>query len=165
MAAPYRTVTHPDLKMDTSFSIEFSRTSTDDLFGVFVITMKEVKMTTEVLMELIAMLQTRFHFILSHSQQEGELEEEMFCETAYQQIIHTKDQIANFFGEDATVTLDRNVEFYRDACMDMIYRASLQLTFGAPIMNGEEDRHWEYSSVSESTMERVMNLLSGAEVM
>lgn len=148
--------------MKTSFSIDLSHTSTGGLFGIFIIKMKETKMTQEILMELIDMIQSEFHFILSHPHQEGELEEDMFCQTAYQNILCAKDRIANFFGEDADVMLDRNVAFYRDTCMDMIFRSSLQLTLGAPDLDLER---WDYTIISENTMGRVVNILSKAEVM
>lgn len=121
-------------------------------------------MTHETLMELIHMLQSDLHFIMTHVNQEGELEEDVFCQTSFQTILDVKDHVANFFGEDATVTLDRNVEFYRDACMDILFHSSLQLTMGVPIPS-EEEAHWEYTVLSEPTMDRITHLLSRAEVM
>lgn len=152
------------LTMDTSFSIDLSKPDTGSLFGILTVTMKEVKMTHETLMELIHILQSDLHFILTHMNQEGELDEEMFCQTSFQNILHMKDHVANFFGEDANVTLDRNVEFYRDACMDMLFHTSLQITMGAPIFS-EDEGHWEYTIVSEPTIDRLEQILSGAEVM
>ena len=151
--------------MNTSFSIELSHIYTGGLFGLFVVKMKETKMTRETLNEMINMLQHDFHFILSHLYQEGELEEEVFCQTAYQHIIRAKDRIANFFGEDAEIILDRNVEFYRDVCMDMIFRVSLELTLGAPSPLDENLEHWDHTAINENTMERVVDILSAAEVM
>lgn len=154
----------PYLTMDTSFSIEFSKRDTGSLFGLFVITMKDVKMTHETLMELVHMLQSDLHFILTHTTQEGELDEEVFCQTSFQKILDAKDRVANLFGEDATVTLDRNVEFYRDACMDMLFHTPLQITMGTPVFS-EDEGHWEYTVLSEPTMDRIIQLLSSAEVM
>lgn len=167
----YRKSTQPTLglilqiiSMDNSFCIEFAQHTSGALFGLFAITMRDTKMSYQTFNELIEITQSGLDYILSHLNQEGELDEDMFCQIAYNCILETKDRIASFFGEDAVVTLDRNIEFYRDTCMDLLFRSSLQLTIGAPVFS-DINRYWKHEPIKESTMEYLVELLTGAEVM
>lgn len=120
----------------TTFGINFYLSEHDTLSGVLDIRMK-VPMTRDIYEEMCRILEVRFHFLLTHMDQEGILEESAFCSLAFRDVLLAEEEVGSLFGEDAVVTLDRNLAFYQEAAMENLFSRKLTLQVGAP-HRGEE---------------------------
>ena len=157
--------------MNTPFSIDILNRRTDRMFGMLVIT-PNVAMTRETLSLLMSILQTRLHYILTHSLQEGESDEESFCSVGHQHILIVKEEVSNFFGEEATVALDANLDHYGPECLHGVYQSGLELLLGAcvpapnNILPGQGDVWgWEFYPLVQDGLDRVEVALRLSHIM
>lgn len=136
---------HP--AMDSSFSIVLFNHSTGRYFSLFLVKPK-VGLTRETLYQMTFQLHGYLHHLITHSMQEGNKidDDETFCQSMYPLVIHTMNQLASFFGEDATVELDANLEFYGSESMTYLYQCRMELYLGAclPSPNLVDRNHVSY---------------------
>jgi hypothetical protein len=146
-----------------SFAISLCHRTTGLLSGLFDIQMN-VPLSEETFWEMIHMVETRLHFILTYRAQEGVVEESVFCSTGFRDVLQCKEEVAAMFGEDAVVTLDRNISFYGEASMENLYGWwDIQLVIGAP-REGEEN-NWAFIGLQEQHMDAIWSALRQAQVM
>lgn len=158
--------TSSDVFRMSIFHLSISIRETGNLCGLFDIRMKAI-LSDECFQEMLQIVQTHLHFIMTHSQQEGGVEEQAFCEMGFRDLLQCVEEVGEKFGEDANVILDRNMEFYRDSAMENLYGVGLQLMIAAPHLEDGVERHggWNFIPLQEGTMEQVKDLLRGAHVM
>ena len=132
----------------TAFTITFCIRETGNLCGAVDVRMK-APLTEEIYHAVSRLAETRFHFILTHTQQEGILEESTFCSTSFQDLLLAVEEIGELFGEDATVELDRNMDYYREAGMDSLFRKEVVLNVGAPDRRERADGSWDFVPMEE----------------
>lgn len=132
----------------STFTITFCIQESGALCGAVDVRMK-VPLTEEMYQTVRRMVETRFHFILTHAQQEGVLEESTFCSTSFRDLLLAVEEIGELFGEDATVELDRNMAYYREAGMDSLFRKVVVLNVGAPQRREHADGSWDFVSMEE----------------
>lgn len=144
------------------FNLSFSHRTTGLLCGIFDIQMK-VPLSEEAFWDMLHKVETRLHFVLTCQSQEGRVEQGVFCSTGFRDVLQCMEEVAAMFGEDATVTLDRNMEFYREEGMENLYGWDIQLVIGAPPHGGEGN--WLFIELQEQAMDRVWSALRDAQVM
>lgn len=148
------------------FTISFSSRQTGSLCGIFDVQMKTT-LSEETFWEMLRRVETRLHFALTYRQQEGHVEEEVFCDTSFRDVLQCIEEIGSLFGEDAVVRLDRNMEFYRQAGMENLYHWDVELAIGAPRIEAGivQQGAWDFVPLNEETMDAVWGMLREAAVM
>jgi len=131
--------------MNTQLTITFRILSSGNLCGIMDVQMK-APLTEETYQEMCHLLETRLHYLLTHTHQEGGMgEEHTFCATSFQHVLRAVEEVGGLFGEDATVILDRNMAFYRADGMENLFGKELELTVGAPQRGGEgRGEQWDF---------------------
>lgn len=135
-------------------SIDLCNTHTNKYFGLCLITPKS-PVTHLILMELADLLRSRLHPLLTQQDQEGEMTRKEFRRMAYPMIRNGIDEIAEMFGEDATVTVDLNLEGYGQRSMSHLYQADLKIAFGV-VREGE----WKTVVLGEGWQEQMLEWLA-----
>lgn len=135
-------------------SIDLCNTQTNKYFGLCLITPKS-PMTHLILMELADLLRSRLYSLLTQQDQEGETTRKSFRRMAYPIIRQCVDEIAEMFGEDATVSVDLNLECYGQRSMSHLYKADLKIAFGV-VREGQ----WKTVVLGEGWQEQMMEWLA-----
>jgi O6-methylguanine-DNA--protein-cysteine methyltransferase len=112
-------------------------------------------MTHLILMEVADLVRSHLHPLLTQQDQEGEMTRKGFRRMAYPMIRQCVDEIAEMFGEDATVTVDLNLECYGQRSMRHLYQADLKIAFGV-VREGE----WKTVVLGEGWQEQMIEWLA-----
>lgn len=139
--------------MNSHFSIDILNHRTDRMCGLLEITPK-VTMTRETLSQLVSILQTRLHYLLTHSVQEGESDEKSFCDIVFPAILRVVEEVGNYFGEDATVILDANLNYYGPEAMSYHYQCGLELLIGTHVPHNNV-RVWKFLPFSHDGLDQL----------
>jgi hypothetical protein len=152
--------------MTTPFTISFSSRHTGYLCGIFDVSMN-VPLSQETFWEMLHLVETRLHFVLTHRRQEGQVGEQTFCDTGFRDVTQCVEEVASLFGEDATVKLDRNMAFYREAGMENMYEWDTELVVGVPrqMEGGIPHGAWGFVALQEDTMHNVWGILREAGIL
>jgi hypothetical protein len=161
--------------MNQTFSIDLYNHHTQRIFSLFLVRPK-VAPSRETLVHMTSLLETRLHALLTHTLQEGQEEIETFCQTMFRYVLRTVEEIASFFGEDADVELDANLEHYGPEAMDFLYQCRLQLLLGAclpqsPVFlpSGEallgQSWKWEFRPLFQEQIDHAEEILRLAHIM
>jgi len=147
-----------------TITIDLCNKNTGKYFGLCLIEPKS-PMTHLVLMELADLLRTRLHAVLTQKDQEGEMtpvesfrsqrSEYEFREMAYPAVRTCVEEIAELFGEDATVSVDLNLDYHGQRSMIHLYEAELDVAVGVMREEG-----WHKVVLGEGWQEQMLEWMS-----
>ena len=78
-----------------------------------------------------------------------------FCTMTYPMVRKCVNDIAEFFGEDATVSVDLNLDYHRERSMLHLYGADLNIAFGVVREEG-----WRTVVLGEGWQEQMMEWMA-----
>lgn len=134
--------------------IDLRNLTSDRIFGLCMIDNKS-PITREVLEEFVHLLYTRLHHLLTHLDQEGEMDSDGFSETNYHTICQCIQEIEQFFGEDATVAIDLNLDYYREHAVAHLLGCQLQVEMAVM-----RDVGWVSCPLVEGRLDEAMALMA-----
>lgn len=133
-------------------TIDLCNKRTNKYFGLCLIEPKS-PMTHLVLMEMADLVQTRLHAVLTH--QEEDMTPVGFRKMAYSAVRTCVEEIAGLFGEDATVSVDLNLDYHKERSMIHLYQAEWEVAMGVMREEG-----WHTVVLGEGWQEQMMEWMA-----
>ena len=141
-----------------TFTIDLCIQNSGKYFGLCMVDIKS-PMTYDTLSNLSHLVHNRLQSLIHHrqegqeGQEEGECNMFRFREETYSMIRGCVDDVAQFFGEDAVVYMDLNLDYHRSRAMTSLYQKDLTLMLGRM-----QEEGWMVRPFVEDRLDDVMGL-------